>query len=244
MSNKKVFYFHIPKTAGTTVASLLDEHFNNTLHHIEGQPITPEFLNKYDVVSGHVTYTHIEKILDLSQWVTIATFREPYSHIASHINWVRKLADKGEEQRFSKHPKDFQDLALYMKTLNLSYADDIKELIKYFSQTDFHYFYNTQTLYMDKDKRLDIAIKNLGHINIIGLTETMGAFKNHLHSFFEWRRSFKSPKKLNKNTSNYGLNIADTETREALYPLIDKDLFLYDEAVKKSFKEEWLKYKG
>ncbi len=230
---KNVFYFHVPKTAGSTLNNLLETHFNNTILHIEGRgPFNDNSLASIDAVSGHLSYSRVASILDLSKWITIATFREPYSHVISHICWVRKLADEGEEKRFKNHPKIFQDLALFMKTLDFSNHEDIKKLVSHFLSIDYDYFFNTQTLYMDHHKRLDHAIKNMKNINVLGLTESMDSFKERLDSLFDWPMGNEAAKTLNKNTNKYGFDIQNEKTRLAVYPLIDKDLLLYEEAVK------------
>ena len=229
----RVFYFHVPKTAGSSLTNLLDKHFNRTIHHIEGRgPFDEDSLSNIDAVSGHLSYSKVASILDLTKWTTIATFREPYSHVISHISWVRKLADEGEEERFRRHPKIFQDLALYMKTLDLSNSADIDRLIKHFLSIDFHYYHNTQTLYMDHHKRLDSAVVNMKNINVLGLTESMDSFYTRLHSLFDWPMNDAAEKIMNKNSNKYGLDITNEKIRKSLYPLIDKDLLLYKEAVK------------
>lgn len=230
----KVFYVHIPKTAGTTVASLLDEHFNNTIHHIEGKGLSREALDKYDVVSGHITYTAIDRLLDLSNWTTIATFREPYSHIASHIRWIRKLAEESEVNIFNRVPKEFQELALFMKTLDFSHTKEIKKLVNYLIESNFLYMHNTQTLYMDSDKSIENAISNMNKINIIGLTESIDHFYSYLHTYFDWSlpKEEVKAKNLNINNNKYQIDILDEKTRATLYPLVNKDIVLYEEAMR------------
>jgi len=230
---QRIFYFHVPKTAGSTFTNVLDSHFNKTIHHIEGiEKIDAKFLNDFDAVSGHVTYNTIDSILNLKQWFTIATFREPYSHIVSHLSWVRKLADEGEEKRFNQHPEIFQDLALKMKSLDLSNSSSIQQLLDYLEKANFHYFFNTQTLYMDNNRDLDAANSNLERINLVGLTEEMDGFYKSLFSSLGIVEHIKKIKSLNKNPNKYGLDITDEKTRSALYPFVNKDLYLYDKAVK------------
>ncbi len=229
---KKILYFHIPKTAGTTVANLLDKHCKKTIHHIESKSISNDFLSQFEAVSGHVTYTAMKNILDLSKWTTIATFREPYSYVVSHLCWVRKLADEGEENRFLMHQKHFQDMALKMKMLDLGNYKDINKLVSYLKNVNLSYFFNTQTLYMDTSKRLNFAINNMRTVNIIGLTEFMDDLVKQIDSYFNYPLIAPEPKILNKNSNKYGLDITDTKIRNSLYPLINKDLYLYEEAVR------------
>jgi len=184
---QKVFYIHVPKTAGSSLYQLFRKNFDKTLDHLEGKgPFNETSLKDYDAVSAHLSYTRVSRILNLKKWISVATFREPYSHVISHICWVRKLADKGEKKRFKAHPKQFQDLALYMKTLDFSKPADIEKLISHFESIDFHYFHNTQTIYMDANKNLDQAFLNLEQIDILGLTESMDAFYSRLHYILNW----------------------------------------------------------
>ena len=229
----KVFYFHVPKTAGSSLTNLLDRHFENTCHHIEGsEGINNKNLSQFDLVSGHLSYSRMQHVLNLNEWTTLATFREPYSHLVSHISWVRKLADEGQEERFNQHPKQFQDLSLKMKSLDFSEVKDIKMLIKHFVDIDYFYFHNTQTLYMDNQRRYEVAKNNLNTINLVGVMESMDDFFRKLQQFFNWNESEQYTERLNSNSNKYGFDLTDQRTRNVLYPMVNKDLLLYDEAAR------------
>lgn len=122
----KVFYLHVPKTAGSSINAFFSAHLRKTLLHIESMPeINKDELERYSFVSGHVPLDKIDSIINLEHWDTIASFREPISYVASHIKWIRKLADPDQKSRFDNHPKIFQDIALKMAGMDFSNPKDI-----------------------------------------------------------------------------------------------------------------------
>jgi len=243
----KLLYFHIPKTAGSSINEFFKANLDSCDFHIEGvKDFDKEFCNKYDFISGHVSYTRMAEILNLDEWITFATFREPLSYTISHIKWVRKLADKGEEKRFQEHPKIFQKIALKMTEYDFSVPSEITEFIKWLESINFYYFHNTQLHYMHptnnqhklSDHQVKIALENMKNINFIGIQENMDEFMETISCEFGWELD-KRPR-VNVNENNYGFDINDSKTQEALLPLYEKDLILYKEAKKLYNKQKTL----
>ena len=240
----KLLYFHIPKTAGSSLNHFFGHHIEKHHFHIESVPkLDQHFCHEYDFISGHISYSRMSKMLNLDEWVTFATFREPLSHVISHLSWVRKLADPGEEARFRAHPEIFQKIALKMKEFDFSDARDISSFITWLDEIKFYYFHNTQLHYMHQthnqstlnDKQVAMAIENMNQIDFIGIQEKSNEFMQMLSTEFGWKTEKR--KTLNVNKHKYGFNRHDPESAKALLPLYEKDLIIYEEA-KKLFKRQ------
>ena len=233
--NNKLIYFHVPKSAGSSLNNFLSANINNYLKHIESEQINNNSVFKnYDALSGHVPFSRIEKSFDLNCISTLITFREPYSYVVSHLAWIRKLADEGEEERFDAHPEIFQKIALKMKEFDFSQSSDITAFILWLEEIKFFYIHNTQTIYLDLDKNIEKALENLQKIDFVGVTDRLEEFIDILAYEFDFEKLDKEKTNANKNSNKYGLDITNEETRKALLPLIDKDIIVYEEA-KKTF---------
>lgn len=247
----KLFYFHIPKTAGSSFNQFLSSKFINTLTHIESQSpiLSKEFCNHFDFLSGHLDFFYMDKLINLEEWITFATFREPISHTVSHLKWVRKLADKGQEERLKNHNKLIQRVATEMKNYDFSDANQISDFSNWLISTECLFFHDTQARFMsEKDvqialttEKLEQAIKNMQSINFVGIQDRLEDYLKIIGYEFGWQ--FDKQPRLNVNNSDYGFNLEDPDTREALLPLYRQDLILYQEA-KKSFENLFAQYQN
>jgi hypothetical protein len=230
----KVFYIHVPKTGGTSINDFFAKFFKKHIFHIEGSnEILSEILKKYDFVSGHVSYGRLQNNIS-EEWIKVISFREPYSFVISHLSWIRKLADPGEEKRLLSHPKIFQKVALKMKTYDFSDPNQINDFINWLEKKDFWYLHNTQTLYLDVNKNVEKAISLLDNFELIGITEKLVDFLTVVDYELNLNLLSKiSVPKKNINKNKYGFNINDEETKKVLNRLIDKDEIIYNEAKKK-----------
>lgn len=230
---ERIFYFHIPKTAGSSLNRYLTDAFGpkRSLCHIQGIPsLGTHQLKGYDFVAGHMTYTKMQNIIELDDWLTVATFREPYAHVISHLCWLRRLSDPGEEQRFREHPPIFQNLSREMTQYDFSRPSDIKRFIGCMETSGFSYFHNCQTLYLDEpDRSLETALQNLEHINVVGLAEDLPGLINILSRCLKRPLPQRPFPRENTNPCTYGFRRDNPETRAALYPLVERDLVVYRE---------------
>ena len=239
----KIFYFHTPKTAGTTINSFFVDIFKNSIVHAESksESLNDKFLNSYNFVSGHLSYTHMISMLD-ANWTKLITFREPYSHVVSHLCWIRKLADVGQEKRFNEHPAIFQKISLKMKSLDFSKPEEIIKLEKWLESINFYYLFDNQTIYLDFDKDISKAIQNLYTIEFVGIMEDIDLFFKIIDREFSFNKKRKIEKE-NINPDKYGFDLTNCKTREALLPFIKKDIIIYEEAKKIIYKQKELYFR-
>ena len=236
---KKLFYIHTPKTAGSSLNKHFAGVFPSNFLHVEGVKYNKEFIEKYDFVSGHITYNQAERVIN-EDFLTMVTLREPYSYVVSHLCWIRKLADEGQEKRFLSHPKVFQDIALKMKSHDFSKPEQIRKFIAWLEEIDFNYLHNTQTLYLDGPKRVRVAIQNLNKVNFVGTLESIDEFTQMVSDYFGVE-VVDNPPFINKNSNKYGFDLSCLATRLALEPLLDKDVQLY-KAAKELFQKTHSEY--
>ena len=236
----KIFFLHIPKTAGSSINKFFSNNLSSHLFHIEGiTGLNKETCDNYEFISGHIPFTTINKLLPLDEWTTIATFRDPLSYVISHISWVRKLADPGEEARFNAHPEPFQKIAKKMTEYDFSNPAHLIDLISWLEGENLLFLHNTQTYFLSgehnrntySDLQVNTALKNLKNIDYIGIQEELNSFMEILSNEFNWPKNNEI--KENINSEKYGLDINNKELREALYPLYNKDMIIYKEANEK-----------
>lgn len=249
----KIFYLHIPKTAGSSINTFFSSNVEKSLVHIESlNKLNKETLENYDYVAGHITFNKFSDLVkNINSWTLISTFREPVSYVVSHLKWVRKLAEPGEEKRLKMHPEIFQKIALEMTNYDFSNPNQINDFIKWLEKINFYYFHNTQLYYLNQkidQKRvtfdnIEQAIKNLNKIDFIGIQEELDIFLKIISSKFNW--IYKEMPIVNVNNKNFGFDINNKDIVAALEPLYNKDRIIYNEAKKifEKTKEEYLKNK-
>lgn len=246
----KLLYFHVPKTAGSSINKFFSTNLLNHHFHIESVAnLNKDWCEKYQFLSGHVSYNRMNAMINLNEWITFATFREPLSYVISHLKWVRKLAEDSESERLAAHPKIFQDIAIKMKEYDFSNANQITMFIQWLESINFYYFHNTQTHYMNQtneqgflsDAQIDIALNNMEKINFIGVQESLSEYMELISYEFGWNIDLNDEIRVNTNENNYGFDISNIEIQKALLPLYQTDILIYEKA-KKLFKQQQALY--
>jgi hypothetical protein len=242
MNKQKIFYLHIPKTAGSSMNKFLTAQYkeDESLIHIESKvdfadKKAIDKIDNYKLLSGHIQLPQMQRKLKvLDSRTTIATFRIPIEHVISHIAWVRKLGDKGEEGRLKQHNSTVQKIVKKLLTLDLSNASDISKLIKWLEDEKIYLFHDTQTRYLCGGPnsslgaaQINQALIHMNKLDFVGTTERLKEFQSMLCYRLNWMFCDKQEEKININTSYYGLDIKDETIRKALQPLVQSDNIIY-----------------
>jgi hypothetical protein len=137
----RLLFMHIPKAAGSTVNRFLASHYPDSHHavHIESNPDWQSDLDRIrtlNFISGHVPLPVLARNLNLNEYFKVTVVREPFAQLVSHLAWVRRLSDPGEEQRLSRHPRYIQEFARKLKMTDLSQPAAISALIARFEDIE------------------------------------------------------------------------------------------------------------
>ena len=234
-----LLYVHIPKTAGSSINKYLQGVFTpaRSLIHAESKPNWLEKVNnsEVDFLSGHIPYVNFVKKIKLEKYKKVISFREPLSHVGSHLAWVRALALQGNKDRYDRHPVYIQKLSDKLSQFDFSDPQSISQMIEALNTAEFRLFDNTQTRYIRSDilkPRVDhddflSAVENLKSFDYIGCDDISPMLEAIAH---EYNIKFEHDnKRENVNNDKFGLDIFDHETQRSLSPLIKYDLLLYKE---------------
>jgi len=115
---------HIPKTAGTTLESILLEKYGKRLYRYNYDPDLLKsnsarwIMDNFDAIHGHFDINEF----DLSDQ-TISAFcfvREPYDRLVSHFNYYKQHSIDGPfSQKVHKGEVDFESFAFHENMKNL-----------------------------------------------------------------------------------------------------------------------------
>jgi hypothetical protein len=99
-----IFFVHVPKTAGSTVNTVLSHHSQNGRGHIEAivddDKRFMQVVDSVDWMSGHVNRDRIEARIRRFTTRPIRFFacvRHPTAHLASHYNWLLIQGEQFDE---------------------------------------------------------------------------------------------------------------------------------------------------
>lgn len=242
-SNRPLLYVHIAKTAGTTVNQTLVDWFgrDNSFIHVESKIKWNQQhdLTKVEYISGHVPYESFMRVNWLKHYRKAITFREPYSHVVSHLAWIKALSLEENYNRYIKHPPYIQRLADKMKLFDFSELDQLSTFVFSLTQEELNLLDNTQTRYIRKaiaKSRVDQAdvhdaLLNLDSFDFVGLDSDICGFLKKVATHYGFEMVNKS-RRENVLGNKFGLSTENKEQMKVLSSLVRYDVELY-----KSVKE-------
>jgi hypothetical protein len=172
---RKNFFIHIAKTAGSSFNTFLEKNFlgeshcERYLNENATSFLNMEHLKGLDYISGHLHFSLFERNFAREEYFVLAFLREPVAHLISHINWVIHIYDISLDF-FHGHPKEIQDMCLELRNANL-YDPDV--FIFYLKKFDW-LFKNSQSKYFvenHENLRSVDALENISKLDMVGITE-------------------------------------------------------------------------
>ena len=240
----RIFFMHIPKTAGTSFNNYIRQYFGygKSHTHIQTTPLAEQqaMATASHFMSGHITLEHIETIYAGTDNLDIHTIvRDPVKQLHSHIGWVKGIALVPEGEFFKKHHHLVQKMGRDLFNTDLSDPRNLKALADNLDGFQIDFFDNIQTRYfLDyrpdrvEQKDCDNAIDNLSRFKTIGLTEDFGHYTGE---FCDYYRIEQKPITSVHNPSRVRplFDVNDPDTLAAIEPMVRYDRQLY-QAIRQS----------
>lgn len=236
----RLLFMHIAKAAGSSVNRFLASHYadGSYLLHIESEAAwrdDPASLRTYDLLSGHVGLFALKRRLGAGGYRLVTVVREPFAQLTSHLAWVRRLSEPGEEQRFDRHPEYVQKFSRKLAGLDFTRVTDLRRLIASLSDVERQLVDNCQVRYFTRVENSasvtadDLLTAQGATVEFyrIGLAEDLDGFLSALAGDFGWPAPERTARD-NVTRNFYGLERGGPEIRAALEPLACYDLQLYD----------------
>lgn len=236
------FFMHIPKTAGTSFNSFACSLYNSheTITHIEAFDRTAytQIANNYKFISGHLRVDSIKNYFTHKDIKLYTLIREPYAHLHSHLNWLRKIGSNPDSDFYKAHHGLLKNLAnQFGDTSKLTHlelqaiVDNMTGLLsKFLDNYQSRHFLATDPEKIGTEHWEEIK-SNIKIFTLIGRTEQYAAYKKEFcsHNYFSEPLTTKP---LNKSNFSQLYDHTDPTTREIVQSLVSIDLQLYDEVQK------------
>ena len=226
--NPMILFFHIPKTAGTSVREQIIFHLNikaekrldvRGVGNIAYMP--NQVLNSFDIISGHIGIQLLNRIERPT--VKLIFLRNPVARTRSQYQYLKTLAAKD---------------VLFNGYSTILRGRTLKELLKDKSQPSINsLFRNTQTWTLVKDYQhgyrnlemahsdvLEIAKENLERMDCFGIVEYMDESFELLNAKFGW--SLKN--NVFVNASEYDKELPEDKETDLMiieHNKLDADLY-------------------
>ena len=239
-------FVHVPKTAGTTLISLLDAKFHR-------QDICPSQLwchlatapflsSNYRLIRGHFTWD------DYTQYVAspvfISMFRDPVQRTISEYNFMNDYPDSWKHQQehvdavYQFNHQAGVALETRIKLQQRAIATDLDSFVRdpfvQEAMRDPHLramaTATTDASHPSTEHLLEIATKRLDDLVFFGILEDFQASMALLSYSFGWYPIVQYQKLMIAKTSDY-LQGVSSGTLDCLRDMNQGDLVLYDRAV-------------
>jgi len=240
LDKSKIFFLHIPKTAGSSVNEMLALGFEKekVRFHIENDRIE-QYRNidtaQLDMFSGHISLAEVNRYLSLEDFLKVTIVRDPFQQLISHINWVKFISENPESPFFINHPENIKEFSLMLRELDFSDLSAVEVFFNNLPNIGISLFCNSQTRYLCKEnvplviteRDSQKAISGLPFFDIIGTVEKIDNFINEIYSRMNWEISNEMVK-TNVLDNKYCLDQNSCDLKEILFPLYCADQVVYN----------------
>jgi Sulfotransferase family len=244
MQYPKLFFLHIPKTAGTTIVETLASFYPNELraNYIEGIDHDQRLLlgNK-SFISGHLFLEEIRRLPFAAEFSQMVLLREPYARLASHLRFMDRYATPAFRTDYELLPPHLKEVVNRISEVDFESSESLGEFFSDLSPWSKLAFDNSQVRFLVDDpgpnlasrvldaEVLDNAIQRLSAFDYIGTTEHIDVFVDQIARAFGLGSNYQV---MQSNVAIAGrrLNYLDPQIRDVMHDFVKYDCRLYSEA--------------
>jgi hypothetical protein len=233
--NDVLYFSHIPKTAGMTFRTIVEDHF----HSEEICPATlnaqlakmpKEEIGKYRLFRGHLGFINLPELVPGKQIVNVTVLREPVARVISHYEYIRRMPG-------DPHYPAVKDMSLEEFSQKLTAGKVGKNIQTY---------HVAKTLRFDLDgltptEILEIAKESLDQFAFVGLVERFQDSLFLLSYIFGWKPILNS-RKENAAKSKKSESELSASTLEVIQEntQLDHELYHYAREIFESRYEDMI----
>ncbi len=235
-----ICFMHIPKTAGSSFNAFARRCFSADRFktHIERVDIDRrcQAALRARYLSGHLRLYELTELIERHGYICFAIMREPYSHLHSHINYVRGVAPGSliEHHYAFQHNETIKALSIRLNRINFADLAQITGFVHGLRDYQLDFFDNMQTRYFldyrpDRVGQDDFerACENISRFASVGLTESYDRFIDEFCRFIGVE-GLNQTLRSNKSKEYRLFDLAVPSVRKALWPLVQYDCELYE----------------
>lgn len=240
--SKKLFFMMIPNTVGPLLKELLANQFKPEQILMHDQPDLEWPINRISeqikFVSGPINYIDFKEKTELLDFKVVTCLRQPLKQIIAQISHYRHYADAANNLAFEACTKEIQLLALKLAKLDLASPVALTALYNSLSLQELVIFDNPQIRFLTKNlgdqgkkvgiKELELAMRNLKSIDVVGDVDDMKAFINAVTKVMDWS-SLDNVVSEKDDSEKYGMDSNNLDIANALWPFIRYDIALYSQ---------------
>ena len=240
---RRVFFLHIPKTAGSSNNIFLRSLFGEDGFQDHVENLLPRLLEgelpplRQRCISGHVPLWAWSLYRGTHVYERITLLRDPWRRLVSHVNWVNQF---NHGVRMPSHGPGAQSLANVARALEQTDFEDRKSLKRlfdianaqpYFSSFDNYQVRMLRTGRMDamekemSPKDVEVASEELSRFLAFGFCEDQLAFQQDVITKLEVEGT---PSEVAANKGSHkALVVSNSLARDVFAPWIEADSVLY-----------------
>jgi hypothetical protein len=241
MAPRKLFFLHIPKTAGTSFSATVKPWFQSS-HPVDLKMLdNDDILAANDFVWGHITYDRFRASPASEEFLTAVALREPYARLASHLQYTDRYNDPAFTEELARLPAGPREATKRIANVDLNDADEIARFLDEMTPWEHAAYGNLQVRYLtdaprppDFLPRMNVtsdqtekAISNLESFDFVMFTDALDDGVREIAAAFG-RSEPEATESINLGLSGRRVNVHNPAIRQALAPCVEFDLKLYE----------------
>lgn len=252
-SNARLILLHIPKTAGTSVNDIVTDWVGPDQAAVHIELLTNEqrrTLDNLKYISGHIFYDEVQRLPYAGRYKLAVSLREPHARLASTLGMLDRYNQSENKVQLESLSDVAQSVAARLSDVDFDSASALSRFFEDLDPWGYAAIDNCQTRFLACDPlsasespfaelardAFKTAISKLESCDFIILTHDMTASVARLASEFAMPIPTEIPHSNKADSDDWakGRKIDSTNPaiREAMSPMVDQDIRLYEHALK------------